>query len=565
MPSIPHSDVPPDSEPAPQPSLPGVGLWNDSDMRVAVASAPGGFGSKVEPATPTDPLATIGHIGRYGLKYRIGEGGLGTVYAAHDPLLSRLIAIKTLNFEISADQRPAFNALFLNEARAAASLSHPNIVTVFDAGVSDDNAYIAMELLKGRDLRQLRQEGWRPTPAQSALIVRRVADALAYAHSKGVVHRDIKPANIFMVGRTQPRVLDFGIARVAHQHDAHAGESIAAGSPYYMAPEQVRQEPGDRRTDVFSLGVVLYELLTDLKPFRGGTLAEITKAVVEHQPPLAHEVNKDVPETLSEIAALAMEKDPENRFRSARSLARELRHWLEEHGQETEAAEAAFATETGQKWRPAWALAAGMGMLVGAGAVWLAMAAGDHASAPGTAMAASAPAIAPVIPAAPVVERPPTIPAAASGPDTAESVIAGTAPEPAPYVPPPAAVTGPEEPWPPVAADKPATRRDNVRTAARESAKDARRSGARETRERAVRGAAPAAPAPSGLVHIAVSPWGQVEVDGTPVGTAPPLTEITLSVGTHQIVVRNADYPPYSSSVDVKQGTPVLLKHRFGS
>jgi len=190
-------------------------------------------------------MATIGHIGRYALKYRIGEGGLGTVYAAHDPLLSRLIAIKTLNLQIAADQRPAFNARFLNEARAAGGLSHPNIVTVFDAGVSDDNAYIAMELLKGRDLRQLRQEGWRPSPMQSALIVRRVADALAYAHSKGVVHRDIKPANIFMVGRTQPRVLDFGIARVAHQHDAHSGEDIAAGSPYYMSPEQVRQEPGD--------------------------------------------------------------------------------------------------------------------------------------------------------------------------------------------------------------------------------------------------------------------------------------------------------------------------------
>src|SRR5205814_31407 len=127
-------------------------------------------------------------------------------------------------------------------SKVAAGPSHPNIVTVFDAGVSDDNAYIAMELLKGRDLRQLRQEGWRPSPAQAALIVRRVADALAYAHSKGVVHRDIKPANIFMVGRTQPRVLDFGIARVAHQHDAHAGDDVAAGSPYYMSPEQVKQQ-----------------------------------------------------------------------------------------------------------------------------------------------------------------------------------------------------------------------------------------------------------------------------------------------------------------------------------
>ena len=217
-------------------------------------------------------MPTIGHIGRYALKYQLGEGGLGTVFAAHDPLLSRLIAVKTLNVKVAEDERESFNALFLNEARAAGGLSHPHIVTVFDAGISDERAYIAMELLKGRDLRQLRQEGWRATPAQAALIIRRVADALAFAHSKGVIHRDIKPANIFMVGRTQPRVLDFGIARVAHQHDSgdpHSG----AGSPYYMAPEQVRRETVDRRADVFSLGVVLYELLTDVKPFRGESLA----------------------------------------------------------------------------------------------------------------------------------------------------------------------------------------------------------------------------------------------------------------------------------------------------
>ena len=355
---------PPESEPAALPSIPDVALWGDSDIGLPVppqvAFATSGLGK------PGDPLATIGHIGRYALKYRIGEGGLGTVYAAHDPLLSRLIAIKTLNVEVSDEQRPAFNALFLNEARAAAGLSHPHIVTVFDAGVSDDNAYIAMELLKGRDLRQLRQEGWRPTPTQSALIVRRVADALAYAHSKGVVHRDIKPANIFMVGRTQPRVLDFGIARVAHQHESHA-DDIAGGSPYYMSPEQVRHEAVDRRTDVFSLGVVLYELLTDAKPFRGGSLAEITTAVLEHVPPPANSVNPEVPKALSDIAARAMEKDPEHRYRSARSLSRELRHWLEEYGTAAEGAEPAAMP---QRRTLLWAGAAVAGVALAALAWW---------------------------------------------------------------------------------------------------------------------------------------------------------------------------------------------------
>ncbi|MEQ1805810.1 MAG: serine/threonine-protein kinase, partial [Burkholderiaceae bacterium] len=188
----------------------GPQVWADSGL--GLPKGPAAAFATNPAAQSEEQMPTIGHIGRYALKYRIGEGGLGTVYAAHDPLLSRLIAIKTLNLELSAEERESFNALFLNEARAAAGLSHPHIVTVFDAGTSDNSAYIAMELLKGRDLRQLRQDGWRPTPEQAALIVRRIADALAYAHSKGVVHRDVKPANIFMVGRTQPRMLDFGIA-----------------------------------------------------------------------------------------------------------------------------------------------------------------------------------------------------------------------------------------------------------------------------------------------------------------------------------------------------------------
>ena len=318
-----------DSEPGPAPSLPGVALWSDSDPPPGPEVPAVAFTGLVA-SPPSGVIPTIGHIGRYALKYQLGEGGLGTVFAAHDPLLSRLIAVKTLNVEVAEDEREAFNALFLNEARAAGGLSHPHIVTVFDAGISDQRAYIAMELLKGRDLRQLRQEGWRATPTQAALIVRRVADALAFAHSKGVIHRDIKPANIFMVGRTQPRVLDFGIARIAHKQDGgdpHSG----AGSPYYMAPEQMRRQPADRRADVFSLGVVLYELLTDQKPFRGESLNEIRDAVLTHEPPLASKVDPAVPKALALIAARAMAKDPEQRFRSARSFARELRQWLDDN------------------------------------------------------------------------------------------------------------------------------------------------------------------------------------------------------------------------------------------
>jgi serine/threonine-protein kinase len=497
---------------------------------------------------PPEPSATIGHIGRYALKYRIGEGGLGTVYAAHDPLLSRLIAIKTLNLEIAAEQRSAFNALFLNEARAAAGLSHPNIVTVFDAGVSDDNAYIAMELLKGRDLRQLRQEGWHPTPTQAALIVRRVADALAYAHSKGVVHRDIKPANIFMVGRTQPRVLDFGIARIAHQHEAHAGDDVAAGSPYYMAPEQARQQPVDRRADVFSLGVVLYELLTDQKPFRGSSLAEITSAVLEHEPPLATLVNKDVPKPLAEIAARAMEKDPEHRFRSARALSRELRHWLEENGQANEGAEPA------QRNRLAWfggiVTAA---VVLGVGVWW---AASSDGQAPQENMAAAT-ALPPPLDAASAAAPVPDEAASAAAVVVADAALAADGGASSPL-----AVDAREAPSSVAAEAAQAPRPSAAKPAApRETPREKR---AREAREREARAAA-AAPLSSGVIRLAVSPWGQVEVDGTPIGTAPPLNEITLSEGRHQVTIRNEDFPPYSASINVTAGQPVTVKHKFGS
>ncbi|MBA3588783.1 MAG: serine/threonine protein kinase, partial [Methylibium sp.] len=277
-------------------------------------------------------MPTIGQIGRYALKYRIGAGGLGTVYAADDPLLSRRVAIKTLNLMPAGSSTPLetagrepFNEMFLHEARASAQLSHPHIVTVFDAGISPQGAYITMELLKGKDLRELLAEGWRPSAGQAALIIRRAADALAYAHSKGVVHRDVKPANIFMVGRTQPKVLDFGIASIAHAADIGA----AGGSPHYMAPEQVRSEATDRRTDVFSLGVVLYELLCGRRAFDGDSLEAITRAVREHQPPSARTVAPVVPQALADIAARAMSKRPEDRQRSARVLARELHEWLQ--------------------------------------------------------------------------------------------------------------------------------------------------------------------------------------------------------------------------------------------
>ena len=549
----PSGPLPKDSEPAPLPSMPAeMGLWGDSDI-TAVQGPAAAFQTNA-PNAQDEQIPTIGHIGRYALKYKLGEGGLGTVFAAHDPLLSRLIAVKTLNLELDVSERDSFNALFLNEARAAGGLSHPHIVTVFDAGISDNRVYIAMELLKGRDLRQLRQEGWRATPAQAALIVRRVADALAYAHSKGVVHRDVKPANIFMVGRTQPRVLDFGIARIAHQHEASASGDIAAGSPYYMAPEQARFETVDRRADVFSLGVVLYELLTDLKPFRGSTLSEITNAVLKHDPPLANKIDPNIPEALAQITARAMEKSPDNRFRSARSFSRELRHWLDEN---TVTSEGEVPSVPPQRSRRLWLMAAAAGVVVAAAFAWFHWAPG-HGAAPEAVAPpelAAPPAAAPapaVVAAAP--EAPAPAPAAQAAPAVAAAPVpdvVATAPAPVVATPAPAAATVTATPAKAAAA--------TPKEAPKESPRDKRLREAREAKA----STAPAAPLPTGIVRIAVSPWGEVEVDGRAVGTSPPLHELTLPEGRHQIVIRNTDFPALSSTVIVTPGQPFSLKHKF--
>lgn len=563
LPSVPSNpQLPPDSAP-----------WVDTEeMSVDFPPAKPQVTRTVTPAAngKGQDMATIGHIGRYALKYQIGEGGLGRVFAAHDPLLSRLIAIKTLNLEIAAEEREAFNALFLNEARAAGGLSHPHIVTVFDAGVSDQGAYIAMELLKGRDLRQLRLEGWKPTPTQAALIVRRVSDALAYAHSKGVVHRDIKPANIFMVGRTQPRVLDFGIARVAHQHESEG--DVAGGSPYYMSPEQVQHAAIDRRTDVFSLGVVLYELLTGTRPFRGNSLQEITGAVVSLVPPKAHEVDASVPRALSEITAKAMEKNPDDRYRSARALSRELRHWLEEHAQQ-ESQEAAEEGLASGKKPVVWALA-GIAALAVAAAAWWALSSRGPAQETEVVAQAATPVVAQVVTAPPaaapeVASTPAPVVAATTPPVDAAASVTPTASLPAAPVaavtPAPATPTATPTPAPApvqvaqITKTEPAPAKPAV--APKETTKERR---AREAREREAKRASGAVAA-TGTLRIAVSPWGNVEVDGKPVGTTPPLNELTLSEGRHTITIRNDEFPPFSASVTIVPGQPVSLKHRFGS
>lgn len=329
---------------------------------------------------PNQAEPTIGHVGRYALKQRLGEGGLSRVYTAWDPILSRNLAIKTLELGAVGTVRDTLNAMILNEARAVAGLSHPNIVTVFDAGLSERGVYIAMEQLPGQDLRSMLVDGWRPDPLRTAKLVRRIADALAYAHAKGVIHCDIKPANIFMVDRRKPKVLDFGIARVAHQPGAPMLEGLITGTPHYLAPEQIRGGPVDERCDVYSLGVVMYEMLTGRKAFGGTSLTSITQAVLDGNPVPAHALVPGLPAELSQIATRAMARDPAQRFASARELSLAIRAWQAQFAPASAAAPQPAPPEpaaaampdpaTRRRRRVAWAAAAALAILA-ATAAWL--------------------------------------------------------------------------------------------------------------------------------------------------------------------------------------------------
>jgi serine/threonine-protein kinase len=504
---------------------------------------------------------SIGHVGRYALKTILGKGGLGTVYAAWDPLLSRTVALKTLHIDADPAAREALDALFLNEARAAAGLSHPHIVTVFDAGPSDTGVYIAMERLQGQDLRHLLLQGVRPGPIEAAQVVRRVADALAYAHRKGVVHCDVKPANIFMTGRMHPKVLDFGIARVAHR-DVPALEGAMAGSPYYLAPEQMDGRSVDRRSDVYSLGVVLYELLVGKKPFEGKSLEEITTAVKNAEVVPAHRVSPKIPLGLSVIAGRAMARDPDQRYPSARHLSMELRHWVdsaEARALRNESRGAAAAASPGRKIARIAVPLAGLAVIA-AGAAWLKL--GGTSTDVAAAPAASAPVPVRVAAAAPSAVAIAASAAAAEEAAAAASAAATQAGASAPAALDVAAVSASAA----APAASPAT--PAVADAVPPKTVVSKAEAARRRKAMAVASVTEGVPISAvlaeGVVQLAVSPWGQVEVDGKPMGISPPLTRLTLTSGNHTITVRNTDFPAYTTTVTVDGESPVTLRHRFG-
>ncbi|HQR67086.1 MAG TPA: serine/threonine-protein kinase, partial [Thermoanaerobaculia bacterium] len=284
------------------------------------------------------PLAAGTRLGPFEVVAPLGAGGMGEVYRARDERLARDVAVKVLPARVAENAEAA--ARFAREARAASALNHPNIVVVHDVGRSGDVSWVAMELVEGSSLRQLLSAG-RPPLRRALQIAAEVADGLAAAHEKGIVHRDLKPENVMVRPDGRAKILDFGLAKSAPAAAGAEDETVRAnegttaagmvlGTPAYMSPEQASGRPVDFRSDQFSFGSVLYEVVTGRRAFRRDTLPETLAAIVRDEPEPAAEVDPSLPLPVLWVLERCLAKEPSDRYASTRDLARDLAH-LAEH------------------------------------------------------------------------------------------------------------------------------------------------------------------------------------------------------------------------------------------
>ncbi|MBY0579943.1 MAG: serine/threonine protein kinase [Burkholderiales bacterium] len=294
-------------------------------------------------------------IGRYEVISELGRGAMGVVYKAHDPLLDRTVAIKTLNLSLGEDEIEEYEARFYQEAKATGKINHPNIVSLYDVGKSDGHAYMAMEYLEGQELRQILDSGKKLGMDRIVDIACQIAEGLAYAHEHNIVHRDIKPSNIMILRSGLVKITDFGIARIPSS-SVKTLTGMVLGSPQYMSPEQVSGKGTDQRTDIFSLGIVLYEMLTGKPPFTGENVHAIMFQIMNSNPPPPKSLNPESPQIMDYIVAKALAKNADERYQSARQIADDLKdcaNGLQDKHEEMTPVHAHFAEENVESPEPA--------------------------------------------------------------------------------------------------------------------------------------------------------------------------------------------------------------------
>jgi eukaryotic-like serine/threonine-protein kinase len=299
-------------------------------------------------------MDTPSRIGRYEILEELGRGAMGMVYRAKDPSMDRIVAIKTIiAVALKSEQESEFRERFYREARAAGGLAHPGIVPVFDVGEHEGVPFLVMEFISGRTLADTIKKGERLSPERACEIGQRIAEALGYAHQRGVIHRDIKPANILLTskeayGIERPKITDFGVAKLAEARTTMTGQLL--GTPAFMPPEQFTGGPIDGRADIFALGVVLYWMATGEQPFPGDSITAVSYKVVHTEPVPPRKLNPWIPARLEAVIMKCLAKSPDERYQTGEELAQDLAK-IREQGKVTPAkapaAEAAFAAAAG--------------------------------------------------------------------------------------------------------------------------------------------------------------------------------------------------------------------------
>ncbi len=269
-------------------------------------------------------MIPVQSVGRYEIVGELGRGAMGVVYKAQDPTIGRTVALKTMRLDVHGLETDEVLRRFRNEARAAGLLNHPNIVTIYDAGEQDGMFYIAMEFIEGTTLQSLLTEKRVLTPEETIQISRQICKGLDYAHANGIIHRDIKPANIMIAPDGTVKIMDFGIAKAG---GGMTSTGQVMGTPNYMSPEQVKGKELDGRSDLFSFGVVLYEMVTGEKPFVGQNITTIIYKIVHETPVPPRDLDVTVHPGLSLVVSKTLAKNPEDRYQSGAELAKDLENY----------------------------------------------------------------------------------------------------------------------------------------------------------------------------------------------------------------------------------------------
>jgi serine/threonine-protein kinase len=300
----------------------------------------------------TAPAPDLKTLGRYNLERVLGKGAMGVVYEGVDPRLGRRVAIKTiLKSHLDEDTAKDYSMRFVREAQAVARLNHPNVVQVFDFGEEGDIAYLVMEFIKGKELKTFFDANERFDLKEAVRIMGELCDALDFAHNAGIIHRDIKPANVMLDAQARTKLTDFGVARVQDSDKTSVERTQAGtmvGTPAYMSPEQITGGNIDKRTDVFSAGIILYQFLTGEKPFTGSGAWTIAKKIIQEEPPLPSSLNNAITPLFDAVVNKALSKNPDTRFQSARDLGVALKRALEGKGIEDDSDKTVAGAMTGE-------------------------------------------------------------------------------------------------------------------------------------------------------------------------------------------------------------------------